>query len=138
MNGLWSGWYGYAGLAGLSQPVAFTAWIDERGGQLAGMILEPNTFSLQPLDDLEADIAGLRAARAVRFAKTYRPGQGVHDHAIQYDGEADARFTHVRGTWSFANAPASHGRFELTRSSRGFSDAILRWVLAPVGEGGTR
>lgn len=137
MNGLWSGWYDYAGLAGLSQPVTFTAWIDDRRGHLNGSILEPNTFSLHLLDDLEADISGQRQAHAISFTKTYCPGQGAHGHEIDYSGEADARFTHVRGLWHVAIDPAAHGRFELTRSSRGFSEAILRRVLAPIDSGRT-
>ena len=130
MNGLWSGWYGYAGLA---EPVAFTAWFDETAGLLTGSILEPNTISDLDIDDLAADIAGTREGADITFVKTYGTGQGVHSHPISYSGLADGDFRRVRGEWMFPDPSYGRGPFELARSSRGISEGILREVLAPVG-----
>lgn len=133
MNGLWSGWYDYAGL---SEPVSFTAWFDETRGILSGTILEPNTFGDPSLDDLHADITGAREGYDVAFIKLYRPDQGAHGQDIRYEGVADSDFNRVRGVWSIDAAESVAGRFELARSSRSISEAILRRVLAPVGAGG--
>lgn len=129
MNGLWSGWYAYSAL---SEPVPFTAWVDDTAGLLTGTILEPNTFSLMDLDDLQAEIAGTRHGNHVDFTKTYNADQGVHPYHILYDGQANAAFDHIVGEWSFAGAVGGRGPFEMTRSSRSISEGILRDVLAPI------
>lgn len=129
MNGLWSGWYSYEGLG---QAVPFTAWIDDTGGLLLGTILEPNTFSPLDLDDLQADLSGTRDGQAVFFSKVYSDDQGAHASPILYGGEADARFERVMGRWSFPHLNGLEGRFELTRSSRGIGEGVLRKVFAQI------
>lgn len=129
MNGLWSGWYGY-GL--LSARVPFTAWVDETAFLLTGSILEPNTFAKSDLDDLQADIAGTRHGQAVVFTKTYGPRQGAHAYPISYEGSVDHEFKHVAGEWSFVAGITGSGPFELSRSSRGIGEGILREVLTPI------
>ena len=135
MNGLWSGWYGYGGLA---EPVPFPAWFDETSGLLTGSILEPNTISTLGIEDLTSDIAGTRVGGDITFVKTYVEGQGVHSHPISYTGLADGDFQRVRGEWMFPDPNYGRGPFELARSSRGISEGILREVLAPVGGGERR
>lgn len=129
MNGLWSGWYSYSAL---SEPVPFTAWIDDSDGTLTGTILEPNTFSSSDLEDLQADIDGLRGDLSVTFSKLYRPDQGAHAYPISYVGQIDARNQTVRGKWSISADICSEGPFEMQRASRSISEGILREVLAPV------
>ncbi len=131
MNGLWSGWYDYTGF---SDPVPFTAWFDEVAGRLSGSILEPNTFAEDGLEDLEALIDGERGGLIVSFEKTYCAGQGAHALPIRYEGHADSDFEIVVGEWGFILGGFGSGRFQLTRSSRGVSDAVLRKVLATVGD----
>lgn len=129
MNGLWSGWYAYSTL---SEPVPFTAWIDDSDGTLTGTILEPNTFSSVDLDDLQADIDGLRGGVSVMFSKLYRPHQGAHAYPIKYFGYMDTKTQKVRGKWSISADIRSEGPFEMQRASRSISEGILREVLAPV------
>ena len=129
MNGLWSGWYAYSGL---SEPVPFTAWVDDTRGTLTGTILEPNTFSPFDLDDLQADMNGARIRSLVMFTKIYRPNQGAHDCPIQYSGTIDLEAEMIRGNWSIVAHHTVEGRFEMRRASRGISEGILRHVLAPV------
>lgn len=129
MNGLWSGWYGY-GL--LSSRVPFTAWIDETALLLTGTIMEPNTFAKSDLEDLQAEIAGTRQGQSILFSKTYRERQGAHGLPISYEGTVDERFQHVAGEWRFVSGLNGSGPFELSRSSRGISEGILREVLAPI------
>ncbi|MEO0816501.1 MAG: hypothetical protein AAFX86_04260 [Pseudomonadota bacterium] len=127
MNGLWSGWYTYSTL---SEPVPFTAWIDDSAGLLTGSILEPNTFSAMDIDDLQAELAGTRLEQQIHFSKTYAAGQGAHEKPIIYEGRADEDFITVRGQWSFANPRDGKGPFELSRSSKSISEGILRDVFA--------
>ena len=129
MNGLWSGWYAYARF---SQPVTFTAWIDDTSGLLTGTILEPNTFSSQQVDDLQSEVAGTRDGHHIFFSKTYLSGQGAHDRPIAYNGLADSGFELVRGEWSFAGPHWGHGAFELKRASGSISEGILKEVFATM------
>ncbi len=112
LSGLWTGWYGYAGD---DDRVAFTAWIDDRGGLIEGSTLEPNTFSAAHLEELEAELSGLREAGAVDLIKRYRPGQGAHGLTIAYFGQIEGDGCVLAGGWSFVEADLGEGDFRLER-----------------------
>lgn len=129
MNGLWSGTYSYE-LVG--DPVAFTAWFDDRSGALGGTISEPNTFLPAGPDDLQSTLTGVRDGLIVDFAKTYTQASGAHQTPIQYEGEADAELTLIKGIWRFRNPVNLSGRFTLSRVSNSLERAIARRRIVSV------
>ena len=130
LNGVWTGWYNYGGLG---DSVPFTAWFDDHTGLIRGSTLEPNTISEVDLEDLEGEIQGARDGGTVAFTKTYRPGQGVHNYDIWYEGDVDEDCCRLSGLWRFQNAYMGRGEFSLKRSSRGLSSKVLRRVMIGAG-----
>jgi hypothetical protein len=98
MSGLWSGAYRYDGDV---LTVAFTAAVQETGGEIFGTTLEPATFDLQHLDEAEAEIEGTRQGQQVTFRKRYVASTAVSQPPLVYTGTANAEFTEVRGHWRF-------------------------------------
>jgi hypothetical protein len=98
MSGLWSGTYRYDGH---DLTVAFTAAVNDTGGEIFGMTLEPATFDLQHLDDAEGEIEGSRQGQRVTFRKRYVASTNVSQPPLVYSGTANAEFTEVQGYWRF-------------------------------------
>ena len=115
LNGLWTGSYGY--VAGTPAAVAFTAWLDDDSGRIAGTILEPNTFAASPAEELSSVINGARSGTEVAFTKIYDPGQGAHGQEILYAGKANSDFTWIVGRWRIGGWIEVSGPFEMSRQS---------------------
>lgn len=101
MSGLWSGTYSYNGH---DLTVAFTAAVNDTGGEIFGTTLEPALFDLQHLDEAEAEIEGSRQGQLVTFRKRYVGSITVSQPPLVYTGTANAEFTEVRGHWRFEGA----------------------------------
>lgn len=130
MNGLWTGWYSYQAMEHHSVPV--TVWFDEASGVLTGTMLEPNTFADPAIEELSAELAGMRAGSEVIFTKRYFSAPGVHDEPIRYQGVVDDAFEYIAGSWRFDDPRMLPGVFELRRSSKGVSEALRRKAEAPL------
>lgn len=118
LNGIWTGSYGYP--SGAQKAVAFTAWIDDRSGAIAGTILEPNTFADTPAEELSSTINGARSDLEVAFTKIYDQGQGAHGHEIEYTGKSNSDFTWIVGRWRIGGWIDVSGSFEMSRQSGAF------------------
>lgn len=129
IGGLWSGWYAEEGFG---DAVPMTAWLDDRNGILAGSALEPDIAGLEPAADLDSALDGLREGTSFVLTKTYREGQGAPPVTILYEGEADAAFQHLSGTWTVAEAPIQSGPFAWSRAADPACEAVLRRVLTPA------
>jgi len=129
LGGLWSGWYAEDGFG---DAVPMTAWLDDRGGVLAGSALEPDIAGLEPAADLDSALEGLREGTTFVLTKTYREGQGAPPVTVVYEGEADAAFENLHGIWTVAEDPIQSGPFAWSRASEPAWEAILRRVLTPA------
>lgn len=114
LTGAWSGAFRYPGDA-LPETV-FEAWIEETGGVFTGGTREPNLLGLGVESVVTADIDGVREGRRVRFTK-FTDGSGDMRHAILYEGDVDADFSRIDGTWTIPGDWS--GRFFMTRSDDG-------------------
>lgn len=97
LSGAWSGAYRYAG--DVMPETVFNAQIEEVGGAFTGVTQEPNVLQLGPGAVVTGDIEGVRTGQSVIFTKFYN-GSGGMNHAIRYEGEADAALTRIDGRWS--------------------------------------
>lgn len=117
LTGVWLGEYRY-GAAAIAVP--FSAHFIETAGEFVGSTLERATFGSPGLTELFADISGMRGQHSVRFAKVYKPAQGVHRDPIIYAGTVNDALTAIEGDWRIGG---TSGRFILTRASRGATSA---------------
>ena len=119
LSGVWSGRYWYASPdLRIPATIPFTASILERDGGLTGTTLEPNSFAMNDLHELTAEIEGSREADVIDFVKMYDALPGVHQNPIVYTGSVDADRTRIVGGWAIRDDLADdHGGFELSRAT---------------------
>ena len=129
LNGIWSGSYGYPDR---ERHVSFTAWLDDQAGAIGGSILEPNTFVDTLAAELAATISGARSGTDLTFSKTYDPGQGAHNHTIQYSGRINSDFTWIVGRWRIAGWFEWSGPFEMARQSGALEKAQRKLAVETV------
>ena len=127
MNGLWSGEYAYDME---EAPAVFSVWIDDQAGILRGTITEPNTFVHNALEELDANLNGVRDGQIVDFVKIYSPRCGAHQTPIHYEGTANTDFTIVRGIWHFNDPNILAGKFTLSRVSKSLEKEVMRRRIA--------
>jgi hypothetical protein len=96
MTGTWSGAYRYPG--DVLPETVFEAVIEERDGAFTGSTTEPNILRPWLGGVVTADIDGHREGQTVRFTK-FMDGSGEMDHAVLYEGQADADLTRIEGGW---------------------------------------
>lgn len=114
LSGSWSGAYRYPNDA-LPETV-FEAQIEDVGGAFTGATTEPNILRPWLGEVVTADIEGVRTGQGVTFTK-FMDGSGGMDHAIRYDGEANAGLTRIEGTWTIPRVWS--GTFFMTRNDDG-------------------
>lgn len=112
LSGLWLGSFSYPGGEGPTTP--FLAKLIDRGGSLAGEIVEPNTVGGSS-ETLSAFVAGTRAGASVDFTKTY-DGASDAAHSVDYVGRLSGDGNHVTGVWSLEDMD---GSFEMYREAAG-------------------
>lgn len=96
MNGRWSGTFFYPDE---QEPVGFVVSLEEKEGRLSGRIKEPNSFSMELVACLVADVEGsLGPEGQVAFTKRY-DGAGA-SHAVDYTGCISADGRSLFGAWS--------------------------------------
>jgi hypothetical protein len=108
ISGLWMGQYAYS----FGGAVPFLAKIEDRGGRLAGTIIEPNTVG-ESSDSLEAILSGSRDGSAIDFTKIY-DGASDAAHAVDYVGHLSGDGNSITGMWSLADMD---GSFEMYREA---------------------
>jgi len=77
-------------------------------------MLEPNTFVLDDLEELESELRGHIAETEVVFLKTYRTS--VHE-PVYFEGEMTDQGRKIIGRWYYGWPDEISGRFEMTRKS---------------------
>ena len=101
VNGAWTGYYTYGGWSPVRCP--FNAWLIEEAGAVTGETIEPNTFTYTSVttDELMAALSGHRSGSDIGFIKTYTD---LEIERIAYDGQVDAGFKRIEGTWRILNS----------------------------------
>jgi hypothetical protein len=90
----------------------FVAQIDDRGGRLAGTIIEVDPFRGAVLKAL---VVGSRQGIGVDFIKTYDAGApGCYENPVDYVGSLSADGNTVAGVWSLLDLD---GTFEMRREA---------------------
>jgi hypothetical protein len=115
LSGEWHGTYRYPGGEGPDTP--FLAAITDRGGHLAGTIIEPNEFRPQTA---RATLEGHRFGSSVDFTKTYHGAGPEYDTPVDYVGRVLDEGTRIVGTWSVLDLD---GAFEMFRDLAEEADA---------------
>lgn len=95
LTGSWSGAYRYPGDA--FPETVFNAHIEEADGAFVGNIEEPNLTHPWMAAVNTAEIEGIRIGAAVTFTKFYQ--KGAYEHAVRYEGQADATLMRIDGAW---------------------------------------
>lgn len=97
LTGSWSGAYRFPG--DRFPETVFNVQIEEVGGAFTGSMQEPNAFRHGPGAVVTAEIEGERSGQSVTFTKFY-DGSGGMNHAVRYEGQANADLTRIEGRWS--------------------------------------
>ena len=111
LSGRWIGRYDYNSNA--LPAVAFEVVLDDDGGDLSGMITEPNGFRGDRGAVLRARLIGGREGATVQFVKYYIGFD--QDDDPHYAGTANAALTRIEGRWHFPTVGGAGGRFVMTR-----------------------
>jgi hypothetical protein len=114
LTGAWSGAYRYP--RGPRRETVFNAQIEEVGGAFTGAVQEPNLLRPELGPIVTSDIEGVRVAQAVSFTKFYN-GSGGMNHAVRYEGSANAALTRIEGRWTVPNSWS--GTFFMSRDDEG-------------------
>jgi hypothetical protein len=110
LSGRWSGEFAYPQHMGPVTP--FVAQIDDRGGRLAGTIIEVDPFHGAVV---EALIVGSRHGIGVDFIKSYDAGApDCYANPVDYVGSLSADGNTVTGVWSLLELD---GTFEMRREA---------------------
>ncbi len=130
LTGLWTGSYGYRGVAGTDN--GFLCTMTDNGGRLSGSISEPDEGA--PGRRASAGYAGARNGRRVVFTKIYDGGSSV-GHRVRYDGVLSSDGLMIDGRWSH---PTWSGPFVMQRqraaevNEETIEAADIRVPLEPV------
>jgi hypothetical protein len=124
LTGSWSGAYRYRADAG--PETVFNVQIEEVGGAFTGAMQEPNQ---RRGGVVTADIEGVRTGQSVTFTKFY-DGSGGMDHAIRYEGTADAELTRIEGRWAIPRNWT--GTFFMVRDDDGAAEEVAQEAEAEV------
>lgn len=114
LTGFWSGYYAYDMT---DEAVMFTAWIQEKDGQINGTVLEESLPGVGEDEEIEAVLSGWRHGLDVRFTRRV-PGVSENiDLPPHYHGDVDADCCLISGVWFFDDPSDWTGTFMMTRIS---------------------
>ena len=107
--------------------VPFDAALTDVGGVIWGVTCEPNTFSTAALEQLDADISGIRSGLEVRFRKTYVGAPPGAEDAVDYFGRANADGSQIDGRWRVVSSLEQvSGPFVMNRRPSAEQDRLKR------------
>jgi len=110
LSGVWSGRFHHDqdGRDG----TAFSAWLTISNDRLSGSTLEPNTFTDNDGDELDALLRGHVDNREIVFLKTYR---GLDQEPVYCEGEITDEGRRIVGKWYYSWPDEKTGSFEMSR-----------------------
>jgi hypothetical protein len=112
LTGVWQGLYAGGGARG---HVTFVATLLETASFVSGATHEPRAIGGTPGEILLATLMGDRAARAVRFTKSYDIADADYT-IVEYEGTLSSDGTEIDGRWTIPGNCS--GTFLMIRSSQ--------------------
>lgn len=112
LTGVWHGLYAGGGARG---HVTFVATLLETASFVSGATHEPRAVGGMPGEILIATLMGDRAARAVRFTKSYDVADQDYT-TVEYEGTLNADGTEIDGRWTIPGNCS--GTFLMIRSAQ--------------------